>query len=285
MDMLDHPEIGLSSSFKYFSGQNEESLAPEDFTSFNFKLAAQEDPSQFLPQLKESNHKEKKVADFKQGTTTLGFVYKNGIIIAVDSRASMGHFVGSDNVRKVIEISPWLLGTMAGGAADCQFWQRYLGMQCRLYELRNGERPSVATASRILTNILYQYRGYGLSMGTMVAGWDQTGPHLFYVDNDATRLEGKLFSVGSGSTYAYSVLDSHYKWDMEDEKAYELGMKAIYHATHRDSASGGVVRVYHIGKNGWTKIHDAYEVDKLHYEIAKMKNMEGDGDELRNKLL
>lgn len=53
----------------------------------------------------------------------------------------------------------------------------------------------------------YQYRGYGLSMGTMITGWDKTGPQLYYVDNDATRIHGNLFSVGSGSTYAYGVLD------------------------------------------------------------------------------
>jgi len=222
-DPLENPKLGLASSFKYFSSTLEESLVPKDYTSFDFKLASIDDPSQFLDRLKSSNAPEKKVADIKKGTTTLGFVFKDGVIIAVDSRATMGSFVGSENVRKVIEISPFLLGTMAGGAADCQFWQRVVGKECRLYELRNGERPSVAAASRILANILYQYRGYGLSMGTMLAGFDNTGPHLFYVDNDSTRVEGKVFSVGSGSTYAYSVLDTYYKYDLEPEKAIELG--------------------------------------------------------------
>lgn len=223
-DVLENPDFGLPNSFKYFTHKQEESLVPTDFTTFDFKFAPIEDPSTFLDSMKASKNPEKKIADFKKGTTTLGFVYNGGVIIAVDSRASMGHFVGSDNVRKVIEISPFLLGTMAGGAADCQFWQRVLGMECRLYELRNGDRPSVAAASRILGNILYRYRGYGLSMGTMVAGWDHTGPHLFYMDNDGTRVEGKLFSVGSGSTYAYSVLDSNYKVDLTKEEAVELGM-------------------------------------------------------------
>ena len=55
----------------------------------------------------------------------------------------------------------------------------------------------------------FQYRGYGLSMGTMVTGWDKSGAQLYYVDNDATRIHGDLFSVGSGSTYAYGVLDKY----------------------------------------------------------------------------
>eukprot|EP01083_Nonionella_stella_P157300 510594_1 len=114
---------------------------------------------------------------------------------------------------------------MAGGAADCSFWERNLGMQCRMYELRNKERISVAAASKLLANTMFQYRGHGLSMGTMVTGWDKTGPQLYYVDNDATRLKGDLFSVGSGSTYAYGVLDTYYRPDLTVEEAIDLGKR------------------------------------------------------------
>merc|ERR1711965_944419 len=109
---------------------------------------------------------------FAHGTTTLGFKFKNGVIIAVDSRASMGNYISSQTVKKVIEINPYLLGTMAGGAADCSYWQRYLGKEARMFELRNKERMSVAAASKLFSNILYGYQGYGLSVGSMVAGWD-----------------------------------------------------------------------------------------------------------------
>ena len=67
------------------------------------------------------------------------------------------------------------------------------------------------------------------------------GPGLYYVDTDGSRLTHHIFSVGSGSTYAYGVLDSGYRWDLEEEEARELGKRAIYHATHRDAYSGGVV--------------------------------------------
>ena len=75
----------------------------------------------------------------------------------------------------------------------------------------------------------------------MVCGWDKRGPGLYYVDNDGQRLTGNMFSVGSGSTYAYGVLDAGYNYDMPVEEALELGKRAIYHATHRDAYSGGYV--------------------------------------------
>lgn len=172
--------------------------------------------------------------------------------------------IASQSVKKVIEINPYLLGTMAGGAADCSFWERELGRRCRLYELRNGERISVAAASKTLANIVYSYRGRGLSMGTMITGWDKTGPHLYYVDDDGTRMEGNVFSVGSGSTFAYGVLDTGYKWDLTKEEAIELGRRSIYQAVHRDAYSGGIINVYLVEETGWTKI-DSVDNNELHY--------------------
>lgn len=252
----------------------------------NFQYAPMKDPSLFNQILKNSKGPERKIMDFQRGTTTLGFVFQGGVLIAVDSRASMGSFVSDETVRKVIEINDYLLGTMAGGAADCQYWERYLGMLCRLYELRNHERISVAAASKILANICFQYRGYGLSMGVMIAGCEKDGtPQLYMVDNDGTRIKGNLFSVGSGSTFAYGVLDSYYKFDLSVEAAIDLGKRAIYHATHRDAGSGGVVRVYHIHSKGWTKIIEGEDCNKLHYQFAAEKKLQGDQDETKGTLL
>ncbi|AQL02033.1 Proteasome subunit beta type [Zea mays] len=200
----------------------------------------------------------------KKGTTTLAFIFDKGVIVAADSRASMGGYISSQTVRKIIEINPYMLGTMAGGAADCQFWHRNLGTKCRLHELSNKRRISIAGASKLLANILYSYRGMGLSIGTMIAGWDEKGPGLYYVDSEGARLVGNRFSVGSGSLYAYGILDDGYRFSMSVEEAAELARRAIYGATFRDAASGGCVSVYHVGPDGWTKL-SGDDVGELHY--------------------
>jgi len=171
----------------------------------------------------------------------------------------------------VIEINPYLLGTMAGGAADCSFWERVLAQQCRIYELRNKERISVAAASKLLANIVYGYKGMDLSMGTMICGWDKRGAGLYYVDSDGSRLTNDMFSVGSGSTYAYGVMDSGYRYDMTLDEAFDLGRRAIYHATHRDAFSGGTVNMYLMEEKGWRKI-SADDVLKLHYDYQAQKS-------------
>ncbi|KAF4693156.1 Proteasome subunit beta type-5 [Perkinsus olseni] len=242
-----------------------------------FALAPVAQPQRFCTDMKARSGR---LMNFNKGTTTLAFVFDGGVLVAVDSRASMGSYVSSQTVRKVLHITDRLIGTMAGGAADCQFWERHLGRLCKLYELRNKQRITTAAASKMLANIMYSYKGYGLSCGTMIAGYDaNTGPALYMVDDQGTRIKNNMFSVGSGSTYAYGILDAGYRHDLTLDEAVALGKRAIYHATNKDAASGGHVRVYHVHKDGWTIIEDRQDVIELHYKYAADKGFSGMGEE------
>jgi 20S proteasome subunit beta 5 len=181
---------------------------------------------------------------FAKGTTTLAFIYDGGIIVAVDSRSTMGPFIASQQVKKVNPINEYILATLAGGAADCQFWQRNLAVQCRMYELRNG-----------------------MSLGMMMMGYDNGKPVLYYVDDEGSRIPASKtvpkFSVGSGSTFAYGVMDTNWRWDLTDDEAVELGKRAIYHATHRDAYSGGFCNVFLFKPDGFKQVvHE--DVKEMH---------------------
>jgi 20S proteasome subunit beta 5 len=106
------------------------------------------------------------------------------LIIAVVSRATQGYHIVSQTVKKVLEMNPYMLGSMAAGAADCSYWRRYLGMRCWSFELESVNCISVCAATKVLESILFQYRCGGLSVGTMIAGWDNEGPDLHYCDSD-----------------------------------------------------------------------------------------------------
>ena len=154
---------------------------------------------------------------------------------------------------------------MAGGAADCSFWERLLARQCRIYELRNKERISVAAASKLLANMVYQYKGMGLSMGNMICGWDRRGPGLCYMDTEGNQISGATFSVGSGSVYAYGVMNQGYSCNLEMEQAYDLAhevsYQAIYQATCIVAYSGGAANLYHMQEDGWIQVSSDNAVD------------------------
>lgn len=188
------------------------------------------------------------------GTTTLAFIFKEGMVIAVDSRATSGSYIASQTVNKVIEINKYLVGTMAGGAADCYYWEKLTGLYAKRYELENGTRISAAVASMYLSNCVYKYKGYGLSMSTMICGYDKNGPQIYNVTDKGAHVKNHIFSVGSGSTIALGVLSARYKFDMTKDEALALGKDAIFYAGHRDAYSGGSVNLYFMDHNGWEKI-------------------------------
>lgn len=213
---------------------------------------------------------------------------------AVDSRASLGNFVGSKTTGKVWFLHSHLLGSMAGGAADCSYWLRALTAEASWYQGGgdtdptddHGVRPrlSVARASRILANALYANRHMNLSVGTMIVGFDSSGdddddahdhkeggkedalarehvansihkPHIYYVDSSGLRIGGDIFAVGSGSTFALSILDTERRYNMTTDEAIALGVKAIRHSTFRDAFSGGYIHVFLVTRrDGWQRV-------------------------------
>lgn len=288
LDFTEDENFGLPEYYDYENNYNVDLDPVSESLSHDFTMKMPVQVSNggrgFFSSLKDSNNT-KPITDVMKGTTTLGFVYKGGVIIAVDSRASMGNFMGSKTVKKVIEINDFLLGTMAGGAADCSYWLRKLNLWCKIFELRYGERVSISAAANFLTNMISGYKGQGLSMGTMVTGWDHKGPQLYYVDDDGKCLAGKIFSAGSGSTYAFGVMDAKYRFDMTETEAAQLAYEAICHATYRDCGSGGYVRVYSVIEGAWKKLVSGDCVDEFHWKFAQSRGLSGDGDDLNNERL
>uniref|UniRef100_A0A8C8ME99 proteasome endopeptidase complex n=1 Tax=Oncorhynchus tshawytscha TaxID=74940 RepID=A0A8C8ME99_ONCTS len=193
------------------------------------------------------------------GTTTLAFMFQGGVIAAADTRSSCNGLVACPASQKILPVHSHLVGTTSGTSADCALWKRILARELRLYQLRHGRRLSTAGAAKLLAHMLHPFKGTELCVAATLCGWDggevETCPldRLYYVCSDGTRLQGALFSVGSGSPYAYSVLDGGVRWGLTVEEAISLAREAVYRATHRDAYSGNCVDVYHITSHGWTR--------------------------------
>ncbi|CAI9087996.1 OLC1v1022226C1 [Oldenlandia corymbosa var. corymbosa] len=194
-----------------------------------------------------------------KGTNTLALIFKGGIIVAADSRTS-----NNGSVKKITEINQYMLATMAEEVgANGQFWLRDLGSKCHKHDFANKRRISVAGALKLLSNImLYSYHGgKGLTVQSMIAGWDEKGgAALYYVDSEGGLHEENRFCVESGSQCAYTVLEGQYRYNMSLAEAAELARQAIYHSNSkfRNGATGAAgaagASVYHVGPEGWKNL-------------------------------
>ncbi|KAG8596205.1 hypothetical protein GDO81_001771 [Engystomops pustulosus] len=200
-----------------------------------------------------SHHRDSGPPPPAHGTTTLAFLYADGIAVATDSRSSAGKLVSSPDSRKAFLIHSHLLATTSGSSADCQFFGRALARECKLYKVRNGTMPSVQGAAKMLSVLMSPFRGTDICAAFTLCGWDRNGPCICYAYNNGTRLCSDIISVGSGSPYAYSIIDEGYRPGMEEEEARQLARRAVCHAGRRDAYSGGFVDVYWVRERGCEK--------------------------------
>jgi 20S proteasome subunit beta 5 len=101
----------------YTSEEQQDYGNPLPQLSLKFALPPVPRPAAFLRAATDDYSNPNCPIKIAHGTTTLAFRFKGGIIVATDSRATAGNWIASQTVKKVIEINPMLLGTMAGGAA------------------------------------------------------------------------------------------------------------------------------------------------------------------------
>ena len=200
-----------------------------------------------------------------KGTTTVGVVCKDGVILGTDTRATMGNYVASKHAKKVYQISDKLAMTIAGGVAVAQRIVEILKVNSRLYELEKKRSMPVKSASRLVSNILFQSREVGmvLPLQALVGGYDESGPHIFNLDPFGSLTEENMVSTGSGSPFAYGVLEAQYREDSTVEEMLPVVVKAVDSAMKRDVASGDSFDVAVISSTDYRELSDEEKAELL----------------------
>jgi proteasome beta subunit len=198
---------------------------------------------------------ERNLGEFK-GTTTVGVVCTDGVILGTDTRATMGTYVASKSAKKVYRITNNLAMTIAGGVAVAQRIVDILKINANLFELEKGRPMPVSSAARLVSNILFSNRSVGmpLPLQALIGGFDDSGPHVFNLDPFGSLTEESVVSTGSGSPFAYGVLENRFKDDSYVVEMLPVVVSAVDSAMKRDTASGDSFDVAVIDKNGYREL-------------------------------
>jgi proteasome beta subunit len=190
----------------------------------------------------------------KTGTTTLGIVCKDGVVIATEQRATMGHLIAHKATKKLYKIDEHLALATAGLVGDLQVLARYLNAEANLYRLKRDVRMPVKSAATLMSNILNQRKFYPYYVQLILGGYDDTGGYIYSLDAAGGAIPDKYTSAGSGSPFVFGVLEDNYKDNMTIEEGIDIAVRAITAAKNRDSASGGMIDVAVITKDGFKSV-------------------------------
>lgn len=189
-----------------------------------------------------------------KGTTTIGLVCKNSVVLASDTRVTMGSYVAHKHGKKIYKIDDHLAMTISGGVADAQRTVDILKINAQLYKL-NMDRPMpVSSAARLIANLLFSSRYAPLIAQVLIGGMDDTGPHVFSLDPFGSLTEEKCVATGSGSPIAYGILEDRFKENLSAKEVLPVIVKAVDSAMKRDTASGDSFNVAVIDVKGYREL-------------------------------
>jgi proteasome beta subunit len=182
-----------------------------------------------------------------KGTTTVGVLCDGGVVLASESRATMGSFIASSSAKKIYQVDDLVGLTTAGAVGDAQSLVRMVQVEARLYKMQRGERMTVKAVTSMLANILSSRRYYPFMVQLVMGGVDRYGPRIYSLDALGGQIEEReVVATGSGSPIAYGVLESMYKPGISIEDGTVLAARAIHNAMKRDSASGDKIELVRI---------------------------------------
>jgi len=186
----------------------------------------------------------------KTGTTILGIVCKDGVVMAADRRASVGTIIYDKAMKKVYQLNDYLVFSGCGSATEIQKVGKLLTAELKLKELKSKSRPSVRQAAGLLSNIQVQGSAF------LLAGFDDNGKALLYdvLGGFLDEIEDYSASMGSGMPYALGYLERSWKKDLTIEQGIEIAKEALKSSTARDMGSGNGIDIFTITKSGIKKV-------------------------------
>ncbi len=197
----------------------------------------------------------------KTGTTTLGLVCKEGVVLAADKRATIGNgsFIAHKKMDKILPITNKISATTAGSVSDVQLLVKLTKAELRLKHLRTKIEPNVIESANLFAMFTYQnIRKFSPLIGVtafLVAGSDTNGFWLFEISPDGSVVRHEDFvSTGSGMVVAYGVLEDIYKSNITVDEGIKLAVKALNAAMQRDTPTGSGLDVVVIDKKGVKQI-------------------------------
>ncbi len=201
------------------------------------------------------------------GTTTIGMVLKDGVVLATEKRATAGNLIANKATQKLFKIDQNIGMTVAGLVGDAQVLGRYLRAEVSLYRLRRGAPLSAEGAATLLANILSGNRMFPYYAWLILGGVDAAGGHVFSVDPAGGSIEDRYVSVGSGSTFAYGLLEEGYSKDLSVSDGVDLALRGLTVAMKRDSASGDGYTVHTINAREYHEFSD----DEINKRLRALK--------------
>ena len=193
----------------------------------------------------------------KTGTTTVGIVCKDGIVLATDKRATAGSLIVNKEVDKIATVTDKMALTISGSVSDIQLLVKIIRAEMKIKELRTYREVTTKEVANFISGMVYDsIRQYVPGVAHFIlAGTDNKGCSLYdiFPDGSLAKYEEYVCS-GSGSIFSYGILDAIYKKNLGLKEGIALAVQAVNAGMKRDTGSGNGINIMTLTKSGCERL-------------------------------
>jgi proteasome beta subunit len=185
------------------------------------------------------------VLEVPQGTTVLGLLCADGIVMAGDRRATAGYTIADAKMRKVFAADDFSAIAIAGAAGQAVETVRLFQLELEHYEKLTGDRLSLEGKANRLAQMIranFPLAVQGLVVVPLFGGFDQARNEgrLFYYDATGGRWEEQDYqATGSGAQPAKNSLKKRWRPGLTQDEGLGVAVEALIDAAEDDVATGG----------------------------------------------
>lgn len=167
----------------------------------------------------------------KRGTTCVGIVFKEGVILA--SVKSTGKLIVNDSTEKIFQVDDHIGAVACGLLADARVIINQARVKAQVHKITYQESIDVWTLARVigdrmqLSTLYAGLRPFGVSM--LIAGIDNQDGDVHLIESDPSGMlyEWKAYAIGKGSAAAMKTLNQKWKANMSMQDALRLAIDII----------------------------------------------------------
>ncbi|MBU0535864.1 MAG: archaeal proteasome endopeptidase complex subunit alpha [Nanoarchaeota archaeon] len=208
----------------------------------------------------------------KQGSTAIGMVCKDGVLLVTDKRI-VDPLVVAESVEKISKIDDHIAATAAGILSDARVLVERAQLKSQQHQVTYDSAVDVLSIVKDISDLKQictqsaGLRPFGVSL--LIAGIDTSGPSLYETDPTGIFFKYNAAAIGEGETEIEEVLQKKYNPNITIEEGLKIGVAALSKVLDDNFSVERLDCVYiKTDEKMFTKI-DRQKLDRILKEVKK----------------
>lgn len=166
----------------------------------------------------------------KRGTTALGIVYKNGVLLGIDKNI-VSRLLKGESVEKIFQVDAHIAAATSGLVADARRLVDYAREVAQDERFIYNQPIDIETITRKICDLKQAYTQWGgtrpFGSALLIIGVDETGSRLFETDPSGAMNEWYAAAIGAGKNEVEKIFEKDYDENASFDDALNLTLTAL----------------------------------------------------------